>query len=239
MIQEDGKILAVGFTVNGVDADVALVRYNSDGSLDTSFDLDGKATYDSGTGDDGAYGAALQEDGKIVVVGSQDGGALPDFALLRYDTDGTPDSTFGLDGLVITDFGLYAAARGVAMDPEGKIVVGGSVTDTGNDDFAVARYNSGLNIGIADVQFEANSVLVYPNPIRNVAMLEYVLVKDQRLSIELIDMAGRSFGTILSETEKGAGSHKESLNLQDIPSGNYILTILGASGSLGIKIFKQ
>lgn len=239
LIQADGKILVAGFTVNGIDADVALVRYNADGTFDTSFDLDGKATYDSGTGDDGAYGATLQGDGKIVVVGSQDGGSEPDFMLLRYETDGTLDASFGLNGLVITDFGQYAVARDVTIDNSGKIVVAGTVTDGGNDEFAVARYVSGYNIGVADLEFESNSVLVYPNPVQDAAFLEYTLLEDQQLRIELFDMSGRVLETLLSETERSAGAHKEVFRMKGLTSGNYILKIQGLSGSLSIKIQKQ
>ena len=76
-LQGDGKIVAVG-KQRGL-RDFALARYNSDGSLDTSFSGDGKQTTDFG-GDDGATGVALQSDGKIVAVGSSSN----DFALARY-----------------------------------------------------------------------------------------------------------------------------------------------------------
>lgn len=238
LIQPDGKIVAVGFSVNGVDADVALVRYNSDGTLDTSFDLDGMAIYDSGTGDDGAYGATLQADGKIVVVGSKDGGAEPDFAMLRYKVDGTLDSTFGLNGLVITDFGAYAQARSVAMDPIGKIVVGGTVTDTGNDDFAVARYHSGLNIGIVEL-LKDDAAMVFPNPVDDETVLEYTLINNEQISIDLYDVSGKLVLPLVDNAQRSSGLHKESLNLNGIPTGNYILKMTGTKGSVSIRILKN
>ena len=68
-IQSDGKIVAAGYSDNGSNWDFALVRYNTDGSLDTSFDGDGKVTTAIGSGDDYAYSVAIQSDGKIVAAG--------------------------------------------------------------------------------------------------------------------------------------------------------------------------
>jgi uncharacterized delta-60 repeat protein len=105
------------------------------GDLDTSFGIGGKQTTDFGGGA-GATSVAVQSDGKIVVVG----GTGSDFALARYNTDGSLDTTFSGDGKQTTDFGgLRDVANGVAIQTDGKIdkivVVGGS---TGG--FAVARY---------------------------------------------------------------------------------------------------
>ena len=69
VVQPDGKIVVVGETVTELGLDFAVTRYNSDGSLDTSFDGDGKVTTDFNKSRDGAYGVALQPDGKLVVVG--------------------------------------------------------------------------------------------------------------------------------------------------------------------------
>jgi uncharacterized delta-60 repeat protein len=115
------------------------------GDLDTSFGNGGKVTT-SFPGFPGAYGSAMaiQPDGKIVVVGEADSSTGRDFALARYNTEGSLDSTFGEKGRVTTDFfgfGDYASA--VAIQPDGRIVVGGTCTTTANDtDFALARYNS-------------------------------------------------------------------------------------------------
>ena len=68
-VQTDGKIVAAGTALRGTDYDFALARYNSDGSLDTSFDGDGKVTTAIGAGHDGATAVAVQADGKIVAAG--------------------------------------------------------------------------------------------------------------------------------------------------------------------------
>ena len=68
-MQPDGKIVAAGHAIIGSTADFALVRYNLDGSLDTTFDTDGKVTTAFGSGNDTAFAVALQPDGKIVAAG--------------------------------------------------------------------------------------------------------------------------------------------------------------------------
>lgn len=104
IVQPDGRIVAVGdIAVSGSGLDFAVVRYNSNGTLDTTFGTDGKVITIITNGDDIAdrHSAALQPDGNIVVGGS--GGVLnKDFVLVRYNSNGTLDSTFGTNGKVIT-----------------------------------------------------------------------------------------------------------------------------------------
>ena len=136
-LQGDGKIVVVGG--GGSGADFALARYNTDGSLDTSFSGDGKLTTDFGSSDAGAA-VAVQGDGKIVAVG----GSAGDFALARYNPNGSLDTSFSGDGKQTTDFGGFGqVAAGVALQGDGKIVVAGNGGSTGNSvDFALARYNT-------------------------------------------------------------------------------------------------
>ncbi len=133
-IQADGKIVVVG----SAGRQFALARYNSGGSLDTSFDGDGKVTTNFG-GFAFASGVALQPDGKIVAVGGSGG----NFALARYNSNGSLDTNFDGDGKVLTDFGGSESARAVAIQPNGKIVAaGGSFSfATFTQSFALARYN--------------------------------------------------------------------------------------------------
>jgi uncharacterized delta-60 repeat protein len=137
-LQSDGKIVAAGFGWNDYNSDFALARYNPDGSLDTTFDGDGMVSTDLASSDDAGYGIALQADGKIVVVGYAYNGTNNDFAVVRYNPDGSLDGTFDGDGKLVTDFaGGDDEAQDVALQLDDKIVVVGSASG----DFAVARYN--------------------------------------------------------------------------------------------------
>jgi uncharacterized delta-60 repeat protein len=152
-IQADGKIVAGGRFYTGPVSDFALARYNSDGTLDITFGSGGKVTTDFMNGSlDEADGIAIQTDGKIVVAGSSNLGTTVDFALARYNSDGTLDTTFGSGGKVTTGFiGVISTAHCIAVQADGKIVAAGStaITLTGSD-FALARYNSD---GTLDITF--------------------------------------------------------------------------------------
>jgi uncharacterized delta-60 repeat protein len=144
LIQPDGKIVVAG---SGV-----LARYASDGSFDTSFGTGGTATTHFITT---ASSATLQADGKIVLIG----GAADSFAVARYDASGNLDPSFGIGGKLTTSFGSSAIvdANSVVSQPDGKLVVAGTVDNAGQYDFAVARYN---NDGSLDTTFGAGGRLV-------------------------------------------------------------------------------
>jgi uncharacterized delta-60 repeat protein len=154
IIQADNRIVVAGyygnvispeFNIGGI-SNFILARYNSDGSLDTSFGSNGKVITDFPSARAEVYDLALQADGKIVAVGlSGDGGSAPNtnLALARYNTNGVPDSSFSDDGMQITMLGTTgkAMARAVAIQGDGKIVIAGTGYNTHDNDFVVARYN--------------------------------------------------------------------------------------------------
>ncbi|MCP5089557.1 MAG: hypothetical protein GY949_01400, partial [Gammaproteobacteria bacterium] len=150
LVQTDGKIVVTGYT----DNDIALVRYNSDGTLDTGYGTGGKVISDLSGNDDKGYAAALQADGKIVVAGYSNNGVDNDFMLARYDTDGSLDTSFGGgDGFTTTAIGSGDdIARSLALQADGKIVLAGQSSNGSNDDFAYARYNSD---GTLDTTFDS------------------------------------------------------------------------------------
>ncbi|MGF1986717.1 MAG: DUF4347 domain-containing protein [Nostoc sp. ZfuVER08] len=142
-VQDDGKILVAGYSNNGTDNDFAIVRYNSNGTLDTTFNTTGKVITDLNGNDDGSYSIAVQDNGKILVAGYSNNGTDDDFAIVRYNSDGTLDTTFNTTGIVTTDFnGSNEAGNSVAIQSDGKILVAGYSNNGTNNDFAIVRYNS-------------------------------------------------------------------------------------------------
>ncbi|MCA1624576.1 MAG: FG-GAP-like repeat-containing protein [Acidobacteria bacterium] len=125
VIQTDGKIIAAGRIGNS-----ALVRFHADGSLDSSFDSDGIVITSEA---DNYKEVTLQSDGKIVAVSQ----ANSSFAVARYNSNGSLDTSFGGNGIVITSFGEKASAYSLAIQSNGKIIAGGS----SGDNFALVRYN--------------------------------------------------------------------------------------------------
>ena len=155
VLQPDGKLITAGRAFNGVDDDFSAARYNTDGSLDTTFDGDGKLTTDFGS-DDFGWAAALQSDGKLVIVGSTTGIMLEAFAVARYNPNGSPDPTFSGDGKLVTSLSETDAAQAVAIQPDGKIVVGGYTNNPEGDSFVVVRYNAD---GSLDTSFNGNGIV--------------------------------------------------------------------------------
>jgi uncharacterized delta-60 repeat protein len=127
-LQRDGKIVVAGRTgfvrSPNPTADVAVIRLNTDGSLDAQFDGDGKRTIDWHGVSDAAYGVMVQPDGKIVVAGS-DGYPRWDLVASRLNTDGSLDTSFDADGTVTVDFGGEDEGIAAALRPDGRIVVAG------------------------------------------------------------------------------------------------------------------
>jgi uncharacterized delta-60 repeat protein len=135
LVQRDGKLLVAGLG--------ELTRFTADGSLDRSFGGDGRAH----SGDVSAFAAAIQPDGKILVIGTVAPGRFPtgDFGVARLTAEGRLDTTYGRHGSVVTAFSPGSddqALDGVLL-PDGKLVVSGMTSPTreiGPWDFAVARY---------------------------------------------------------------------------------------------------
>ena len=158
VLQSDGKIVAVGDTISTSRYHLfALVRYNTNGTLDSTFDTDGKVTTDFNVnlGTDGvsANAVTLDASSRIVIAGKVADGY--DFALARYNTDGSLDTTFDTDGKVTTDFGGNDSLSAMAIDASGKIVLAGFTT-AATSDFAVARYNTN---GSLDTTFDTDGKL--------------------------------------------------------------------------------
>jgi uncharacterized delta-60 repeat protein len=179
-LQPDGKIVVVGSAVYaGYASGFAVLRYNTNGSLDNSFGGGGKVITPIGTNYDYATALTIQQDGKIVVVGkSMDSYWTGAFAMVRYNSNGSIDSTFAQNGRTIFHlgpfiediggyyFGRYAdeTATAVSLQTDGRIVVAGnSYTVQGcydyyggiycNSAFAMVRYNSN---GTVDSSFGNN-----------------------------------------------------------------------------------
>lgn len=142
-LQSDGKIFVTGWTdgVPMVGVQSVSARYNNDGSLDTSFDGDGKQTTGDGGAVDRPSSVALQNGDKIVVAATINNGSNTDFALGRYNIDDSLDTSFSGDGKLTTDFGGDDHAFCIAIQADGKLVVAGDSKNGSNSNFALVRYN--------------------------------------------------------------------------------------------------
>ncbi|SEI76937.1 delta-60 repeat domain-containing protein [Azotobacter beijerinckii] len=215
-VQPDGRILLAGhsYTSDSGTYDFSVIRLNADGSLDTSFGSDGKATFDLGR-DDYVYSMAMQPDGKILVTGRSDNGSDDNFGVIRLNVDGTLDTNFGSDGKAIFELG-YSDDQGhsVTVLPDGKILMAGSSYDYSENstyfDFSVIRLNAdgsldtsfgGGGEAIADIDGNSdfgNSLLVQPDGKILVAGRSYNPGYDTEFSVARLNADGSldaSFGS--------------------------------------------
>ncbi len=167
-IQTDDKLIAAGGSWNGSNYDFALVRYNTNGSLDTSFGGTGKVIIPVGNSYDSANSVAIQADGRIVAAGVSydDNPGNSSFAVVRYNINGSLDTSFNGTGIVTTAFtgefaGGYDRANSVAIQTDGNIVAAGVSTNYPNPnptfEFALVRYNSD---GSLDTSFSGGIVIM-------------------------------------------------------------------------------
>ena len=201
--QPDGGLVLVGSTSSVGGGDFAIARLNADGSPDTGFSGDGRQTVDFG-GADAANAVALTADGKIVVAGQ--GGPGNDLVVTRLNPDGSVDTSFAPAGAgkAFVDFGATDAANGVAVQPDGKIVLDGSTTAIGSGDAAMARLDAA---GSLDPSFSGDGKLT----------LGYGAAGEQGLAL-----AVQSNGKILAFAQGGPASDFELTRLA--PDGSFDTT---------------
>lgn len=150
-VQSDGKYIVSGTS----NSRWALVRYNTDGSLDTTFDGDGRVLTDFSSLTASANDIVLLPDGKFLVAGAVGTTNGFDFALARYNTDGSLDTTFDGDGKVTSNFGQSESAYAMSLDAFGRIVLAGTLNPFSSSGTVVARYNAD---GSLDTTFDGDGV---------------------------------------------------------------------------------
>src|SRR4030095_7133504 len=142
-LQSDGKIVTAGYYNNGSNYDFAVMRFNADGTIDNSFDGDGLKTIDATGNNEYAFAVAVQDDGKIVLTGYNyyayscncsggwGGGCSTcynyDVVVVRLNSNGSLDNTFDGDGIKVIDITQTDIAYSIALQSDGKIVIGGYV----------------------------------------------------------------------------------------------------------------
>lgn len=160
IIQPDDTIIAVGTAGQGTPG-FAVARYNSDGSLDTTFGKAGVAQINPGYVST-ANAVAVQNDNKIVVAGFAWNFESNVFALARFNEDGSLDTTFGEKGTVTTSVGYSSQIEALAIQEDGSILVAGHTTDDYiHYSFALARYNENGNL---DRTFNETGIVINSLP---------------------------------------------------------------------------
>lgn len=207
ILQPDGKSVVGGYFSGGGQAGIGLARYNSDGSLDSSFGSGGKVTTNCSTVS-GVKGLVLQPDGKLAVASYGDVGSQIGFILARYHADGTLDTDFGESGWVRIPIGQFTSdAYCLTLQPDGKLVAAGHSNNNQLPDptldggFALARVNCDGTLDRFDeptptstqtpvVDFHEKQILAFPNPATDYVFFIVKLDRPMRVKAELFSIAG-------------------------------------------------
>lgn len=159
--QIDGKIIVGGYSNNNNNTDFTIARYKTDGSLDLLFNSNGIVVSDFMGKDDYGYALAIQPDGKILLAGDVNDNISTNVGIIRYNTSGVPDNTFGINGKVVIDInGLADHARSIALQLDGKILVAGY----SESDFLILRFNPN---GTLDNTFSSDGIITTSIGINN------------------------------------------------------------------------
>lgn len=157
LIQPDDRIVQAGFSFIGSAYDLMIVRYNSSGSLDSTFDTDGIAIVDISGGNDLAQSISIQQDGKLIIGGMAEQGGEFRPAAVRLTSGGALDPAFDFDGKVIAFTTGTGLAHTTNVQSDGKILLGGMINASQNRDGFLQRYN---DTGTLDPSFDSDGTLI-------------------------------------------------------------------------------
>lgn len=233
----DGKILVSGVTTFLPMVFMVVARYNTDGSLDNTFAGDG--IYQSPhPGLNFPGNMVLAPDGRIVIGGTW----ATNFLVAIVNPDGTADTNFGSDGVVTTSFGQNGYGNDLALDADGKAVLVGS-SDQGTptfNDFVLLRYHTGVGVGMFELDRGLAAPLVFPDPIGQKATLRFALDRPDRISVRLVDAAGRTVRRFLEQHACTAGPQELVLPFTDGPApGSYVLLITSEHSTAAVHVVKE
>jgi uncharacterized delta-60 repeat protein len=235
VIQPDGRIVLGGYTwgVAG-PTDFAAMRYNPDGTLDMNFDGDGKVSTNLGPFDT-ARVVLVQPDGKILLGGDRYAGETNyDFAVVRYNPDGSLDNSFDFNGLVVTNRSAFSRERGYGMvlQPDGKILIVGTTafSEEPGDNFPTAvmlvRYNAD---GSLDTSFNGTGTMVLSFGSLNASANAVILQPDGKILIGGFLFNGFQNDLIMMRLHPNGGldtSFSGGIAITPVSGSNNVITTL-------------
>lgn len=228
-IQSDGKLVVSGYSVNNISYEnFCVARYNVNGSLDNGFGNNGfSITVVEDSDYDAITSQAIQPDGKIVVSGIIGSAENVDFGIVRYNMNGFIDTSFGNNGIVITDFSNgIERPFSMLVQPDSKIVVvGQSFGET--DDYLISRYNSD---GSLDTIFNSSGIVIdtfgdiYNNQLNSVLIQQdgKLLVTGHMQSNNSLNLALARYNSGLTLNNNDFSSSKNEIIIYPNPSSQII-----------------
>lgn len=246
----DNKIIIGGEIIDLLNNqnDFFLAKYNSDGSIDTSFGTNGKTSVDFKEffvdlhADDHCNKITVQNDGKIVAAGfsfSTDNSAH--FSLARFSSNGTLDTTFGSDGKMVTSIlGYSDAIFDVDSQNDGKIVVCGMSKINQDRAYVVARFTPNSTLSISSEENLNSQIQLFPNPVKNkvnISTIDFQNWKD-KLDVTIYSIDGKVLKKI-PLTDAKFNNNQLEVDLSDLNSGIYILKLSDGTNQFTRKCIKE
>jgi uncharacterized delta-60 repeat protein len=245
-LQSTGKIIAVGYNRNKEFKDVIVVRLNTNGSLDSTFGSNGIFVADINGNEDEANDLWILSNDQIVVAGNT---KLPfgdvDQFVIKLNANGTTDNNFGINGLFIYSAGSNGAENStklVVTQNELSAYVGGYYHDKIFDyNIFIAKIILNYALGTLDFTNKtSNQLLLFPNPVQTKTTLEYDLIKEEIMNIQIIDIQGKMIKSICQNQLQTKGKHRVDIELNnDVPAGTYVLVLSSNNHKQFVKFTKQ
>ena len=235
----DGNISIVG-EHHILKYSIMLVQILNNGDLDTSFGTTGVVT--TALTSQFLESVAMQTDGKFLITeyNGTGGCCSADIKLIRFLADGNFDSTFGTNGIVTANFlNENNQANSIAIQDDGRIIIGGISGNQIHYDYGLARFNSELALSNPINSIGINTFLAYPNPVNQSVNLDFNLQDSQKLSIDLFNINGVKVANLLNNIEFPLGFTSQKLPLPEtLSKGVYFLSISNGTLLSNLKIVK-
>ncbi len=225
-VQDDQKIVFSGFRQQ-IHFHITLFRLLPNGSLDVAFGTNGVVYADFGTSDV-ARSIVPQPNGKILVGAESKDSISPSnnvntgpFLVLRYNSNGSLDSTFGNNGQVKTPAYEYGLEDGdLMLQPDGKIIHASNLKHK----IVLWRYLNDLPVGLPEIPVSDFQLQCSPNPVSESANLSWTQEESGEVHCDLYDWQGKFLQTIIPPTFVAAGLHQKTIHLgSETPNGTCIL----------------
>lgn len=243
VVQNSGKIVVMA----QVESVTHLIRINPNGTADSTFGINGMVTIQiPGTATKGAD-MVLQVDGKILIGGNIEDSSkfYSCFWIHRLMSNGIPDYSFGDSAHAISPAPYRdAPVKQLVLQKDGNILIGSISTfdypgQFADDWFLMARYTSGVNLGLLDFQESFPQPQIYPNPITSKATLTFTLTIAEKLTIELFDLNGKLVKKFAEEKYFSQGKHEMAISFEEVaPAGYYMLSVGNKEQHVSVKVMK-
>lgn len=235
-LQSDGKILLGGHTwvanIPQLQYDFMVVRLNADGTIDNSYGTNGfaKARCVEG-GENYILDMVLAEDGIVYATGYTTDFDGNDIAVVSFTPDGIINTGFGTTGMIQLDINQSEEAESIAIQQNGRIIIGGYLHTNNASEFLMARYFTNSTIGIDESNEDENLTVIYPNPAENFIVIDNILDNNNyKANIYNIN------GQILMSTTVNAGT---VINVSNLASGYYIIKLTSETKSFVNHFIKK